>query len=69
MLWRKRAVLDEDFLPKDVGRRMYTARVLMELRYGDHESYGDSHSFLLSLERLLLPDHLDSVLNSNIRIS
>ena len=66
VLWRKRAVINEDFLPKDVGRRTYIGKSFMDLGYGDHESYEDTQPFLLSLEKLVRPEDVDFVLDSNV---
>ncbi len=62
--WPKRAIINEDFLPRDKTRRQEFAQHLQGLGYGDYEEYKSVQQFLVSLERLVRIEDIDFILES-----
>lgn len=66
VLWRKTAVVNEDLLPDDPAWRNYASNRLMDLGYGDLETYENVQVFVISLPRLARGEDLDFVLDTKV---
>ena len=65
-LWRKTAVINEDYLPDDPIWCDYAAKRLMAIGYGDLEIYTNIQAFVISLPRLARAADLDFIMDSKV---